>query len=139
MADPFSIAASVLTVLQVADSLITFIRDLKNASEEHKKVLAEVQSLQTVLRQVSESSLRTKMDIPEGDLYAGLQDSIKICRVHLEDLMVNLASMRGSGKTRNAVMWKLKRTEIKSTLADIERQKGTLLLALQNETKSVLL
>jgi hypothetical protein len=138
MADPLSITASVLTVLQVAESLTNFIRDLKNASEEHKKVLSEVQSLQSVLHQVYESSRRTELEISHRGLFEGPQDALEICRLHLEDLMNKLAPMRQPGKTCSSVMWKFKKTAIKNTLADIERQKGTLMLALQNETRSVL-
>ncbi|EXJ57413.1 hypothetical protein A1O7_07761 [Cladophialophora yegresii CBS 114405] len=141
MGDPFSIAASILTVLQVADSLVTFIRDLKNASEEHKNVQAEVQSLQSVLRQVYESSATTNAttgkDEFEGERFAGLEGPLETCRLHLEYLTVKLAPMHGFDKARKSVMWKMRRTEIRSILTDIERQKASLMLALQIETKSV--
>jgi hypothetical protein len=141
MGDPFSIAASVLTVLQVADSLITFIRDLKNASEEHKNVQAEVQSLQSVLRQVYESSATGNTiagrEGSKGGLLAGLKEPLDTCRLHLEYLTMKLAPMHGFDKARKSVMWKMRRTEIKSILTDIERQKASLMLALQIETKSV--
>ncbi|ETI25537.1 hypothetical protein G647_02310 [Cladophialophora carrionii CBS 160.54] len=142
MGDPVSIAASILTVLQVADSLVTFIRDLKNASEEHRNVQAEVQSLQSVLRQVYESSA-TANTTPrkegfEETPFTGLKDSLETCRLHLEYLTIKLAPMHSFDKARKSVMWKMRRTEIRSILTDIERQKASLMLALQIETKSVI-
>ncbi len=138
MGDPFSITASVLTVLQVADSLITFIRDLKNASEEHRRVLAEVHGLRNVLHEVEKSSIRAAKKMIQGDHFASLQEPLEICHMHLDDLKMTLAPMQGSGRARSSMMWKFKRPEIKNILADIERQKTALMMALQIETKFVL-
>ncbi|KIW26482.1 uncharacterized protein PV07_09574 [Cladophialophora immunda] len=138
MADPFSMAASILTVLQVADSIITFIRDLKNASDEHKSLLAEMESLHSVLGQVyevAENAGNPRAGAGRPTL-ASIKEPLNRCRSSLEALMVRLDQMHGLDKARKALVWKRQRTDTRNLLADIEREKTLLMLALQIEAQT---
>lgn len=138
MADPLSITASVLTVLQVAESLVNFIREVKNASEEQKKVLKEVLSVKSVLRQLYNTFKDAgKHGFPGDAIWENLKEPLEICQSSLESLMDKLNPMHGFDKACKSVMWKFQRNEIRNILADLERQKSTLILALHLELRYV--
>lgn len=111
-ADPLGISASILTALQVATAVVSFIRDLKDASHALRKAQAEIEDLQVVLSRVKE--LYEKVEIPEEHTekltcsHVPLQE----CLPQLEKLRGKFSSVRGLDRTRRAVTWKFQQGEI---------------------------
>lgn len=135
MADPFSITASALTVLQVAAGVVNCIRALRDASHELKKVQADIESLQTVLSRVRE--LCEHADKP-GSMAQNLECyhlPLKECLEQLEKLRGKFQPINSLNRARKSMAWKFHQGDIKDILSSIERQKSMLMVGLQVETQ----
>ncbi|KAK5050389.1 hypothetical protein LTR84_003670 [Exophiala bonariae] len=137
MADPFSISASILTVLQVAASLVSLIRDLKDASRELKKLQLEIEGLQTILSRVKDLSEKTETPEEQTEKVVCSHAPLQECLAQLTKLMEKFSPVRGVIRPSRAISWKLQQGEIKQAIASIERQKTLLIVGLQVDTQSL--
>jgi hypothetical protein len=147
--DPLSITASIIAVLQAANAVISVCYDYRSALKETPwaltKVADEVKSLRVVLETleaISRDLAFTKTG-PQSRLAAlellcapdgGLLD---ICLSDLSSLEKKLSSPswydKIGPKRRAAIKatgWRLKETDAKEALINIERYKSTLTLAI---------
>ncbi len=138
MADPVSATASIITVIQVAGSLIAFVKDLKDTTAELRDVLAELNNLHNVLNHVLECHRAADRDGQVADILPCSRVPLKECEALLKRLRKKLESMSNFGRTRKVMTWKLQQTEIKNILSRIERQKALLNTSLHIETRYVL-
>ncbi|KAG8534359.1 uncharacterized protein KY384_001203 [Bacidia gigantensis] len=133
MADPFSLAASIITVVQATSYAIKFIGEVKDSSHECSKLLVELSmtagildSLKNLLESDSESSwLATAKSLakPQGPL--------KEFGALVERLISKLKPATGLRRAGKAIAWPFRREEVKDMLATIERQKTMFVLALE--------
>ena len=136
MADPLSISASIIAVLQFTSTVIGYISEVSTASKDHQRVLLEVRSTQGIL-----SALR---DLGEN---AGWTDSwiltmkslnvsggpLEQFKTALERLALKLKPVDGWELARRALAWPFQKEEVNEILRLIERQKTLFSLALQND------
>ncbi|KAK7885641.1 hypothetical protein LTR67_009992 [Exophiala xenobiotica] len=125
MADPLSITASIVAVVQVSGAIIQAITGLKAATKNIKKLEHEIKSIRSVLLPALE-----RLERLGGD-EVGLLDEFRLQLEHLEKW---LAPAIGLKKLLKAVSWKLKHAEVKDILDTIERQKTLFVLTLQSES-----
>ncbi len=136
MADPLSISGSIVAVLQLTSTVVHYINDVKDASEERLRIRDEISStsfllymLKDRIQQAHSSELWLSMvqslDVPKGPL-----EQFKRA---LEQLASRLAPCQGLKKIRNALTWPFQREEIEEILSTIERQKSLFDLTLQND------
>jgi hypothetical protein len=136
MTDPVSVSATILTILQVAASVVSFIRDLKDASQALKKLQAEIEDLQVVLSHVKELGGKVEISDEHTEKLVCSHVPLQECLAQLEKLKDKFGPIRGLDRTRRAVTWKFQQGEINQILASIERQKTLLMVGLQVETQS---
>lgn len=132
MADPLSVAASIVTVLQLAQSVVQGIQVVKDSSKERKTVRDEVIYLSGLLfnlkggleRHQLNQELLSSLDTPLGPL-AQLKDAVE----QLSALLIPSTGLRNVGKT---LFWAHQKDKVNDLLRKIERQKTFILFALEN-------
>ena len=68
MADPLSISASIIAILQLSGTVITYLSAVKGASKDRQRLLIEVSAVRGLL-----SSLKDVVEIPElKDAFKGI-------------------------------------------------------------------
>lgn len=136
MADPLSITAGIIAVLQLTTTAVQYLNDVKDAPAERHRILIEVSTLSgflLTLKALAESmqtndlqaSALRSLNVPDGPL-----EQIKSA---LERLLSTIKPARGLQRVSTSLTWTLKKTDVNNILASIERQKVLFLLAMQND------
>ena len=135
MADPLSISASIISVLQLSKSLVDYINQVKTATEDCRLILTEVTSSSFILSLVNDKVLQNQgeswsasvasLAMPEGPL--------KQFEGALKRLALKLKPASGTKKAIKAIRWPFEKGEVHEVLESIERQKSLFNLALQND------
>ena len=147
--DPLSVTASIITVLQAANAVISVCYDysaaIKNSPWELPRVIEEVKSLRNVLETLDQLAKRAESADPATEaqlpalklLCEPVAGPLAMTLVELEALEKKLAPPSWSGQAgsrRRAIIqvlgWPLKEGDTKKILENIERFKTTLNLAI---------
>jgi Fungal N-terminal domain of STAND proteins len=134
MADPLSITASIVAVVQVSAIVLKSLGDLKDTPRDLRRLRTEIDNLQSILIPALERLKRAKEEKLTIEQLLSAQGPLEEFRVLLEHLKKKLAPAAGLNKARRAVTWQFQKGEIKDILSTIERQKSLFALALQTET-----
>jgi len=137
MADPLSITASIVAVVQISSIILKSLGNLKDTPGDLRRLRRELDGLQSVLLPALERLKRHEEDMAMIQLlnaHAPLEEF----RILLEHLKKKLASVVNLNKARRAVAWQFQKGEFKSILGTIERQKTLFVLALQSGNYSML-
>jgi hypothetical protein len=139
--DPFSLTVSVLTVAQIAGSLVTignsYCRSCRSQSEEIQRLVREIGLLSGVLNSIS-----TAVDSGGGATPPHiLEGPLETCKTELLDLHEFLLKQL-KGKNRflrlgRRMTWPMREQETKEWIGRIERSKKTFMLALQADERCV--
>ena len=136
MADPLCISASIIAVLQLTSTVVQYINDVKDASEERLRIRDEISSTSFLLYMLKDRIQQAR----SGELWLSSVQSLDVpngpldqFRRALEQLASRLAPSKGLRKIRKALVWPFQREEIKEILSTIERQKLLFDLTLQND------
>jgi hypothetical protein len=139
--DPLSISISVLTLLQLTEKFISYIKQTKNARKEQARVLGEMSSLVWLLRElqecIDEHSSRDLWLLATSGLTTrgGPLDQYKHT---LETLASKIIPRHGLHKAGQVLVWKFSKEEVNGLLSQIERVKSLVLIALELDHRSVL-
>lgn len=143
--DPLSVTANVITVLELANSVLTICFEtsaaLKNEPWALSKLQHEVQGLRNVLETLQKDSVSSGHDERRKLLYQWLCDEeegpLARCRWELEQLKSRIGTPPSNSKSfshRRALgqvlSWQIKEHHAKASVEVIERCKTTILLAL---------
>lgn len=133
MTDPLSVAASITALLGLTTSLVEYINGTINASEDKKKLSAEIHdtavilaTLQDLIQSHSQEDLLSE---------AGNLQALARILVSLEKALLPLkARLNNDGrlKLKGILAWPFHEKEVRETLAAAERHKMLLSLSLQD-------
>ena len=141
MAEPLSIGASIIAVLQLTATVYKYVNCVKESSQERSRLRDGIASACTPLYM-----LRDRLD--EAGQDASLLSSVQSLggqngpldqfKKLLESLADRLASVdskyRKLGELRRNLGWPFRKDEVESILRAMESQKSLFHLALQNDT-----
>lgn len=141
MAEPFSIGASIIAVLQLTATVYKYVNCVKDSSQERSRLRDGIASACTPLYM-----LRDRLD--EAGQDASLLASVRSLGAQdgpldqfkkiLESLADRVTSIDGKsrklGELRRSLEWPFRKDEIESMLRAMESQKSLFHLALQNDT-----
>jgi len=140
MADPLSVTASIIAVLQLSSTVLRYLLDVKGASEERKVLIREISFTRGILSALNEivddvrvsdetwsATIRSLVD-PDGPLRV-LMTTFQ----QLETKLKGSASEAGIKTAANSLRWPFKQSEVEKILRILQRQKSTLPLALEND------
>lgn len=132
MADPLSISASIVAVVQVSVAVVRYLGDVKDTSHDVDRLRREIGSLQNVLLPALQRLKRSEDgNLAPERLTEAQNGPLQELRVMLEGLEKRLAPTAGLRKARKAVTWPFQKSEIINIVDAIERQKSMFILMLQ--------
>jgi hypothetical protein len=136
MADPLSISASIIAVLQLSGTVIEYLNDVKGASEDRYRLLNEVTSISGLLYFLKDRATQSQYGDSWSMTLASLntpQGPLEQFKSALERLALKLAPVEGWMRVGKALAWPFRKEEIKEIFSAIERHKSLFNLALQND------
>lgn len=133
--DPLSITASIAAILQLASSVVSYLTAIKDASDDRRRLIAELGSITGLLYLLRDSANNSitalrSLSTPDGPLKQ-LTDSLNELASKLRPASTGLS------KASKSFLWPFQKNEIKGILARIERFKTLFCLALQNDNNQL--
>ena len=132
--DPLSITASIITVLDLTATVISFLNGIKNASKERARCAIEasnVCNLLTNLRYRLEEATPEDPWFKELHALASENGPLDQFKGTLEQLISRLTPVDGLKGIRSAIVWKLDKAEVNDIISKIERFKSLIQIALE--------
>ena len=148
MSDPLSITASIIALLQLANSAAQYLRTVKDASKDCNRLVVEISSLRGILSELSD---RFEDENNKDSEEANCDDvtawsatlpmltepggPLEILNTALQELKSRLeksSSATGVKKLKNSLLWPFTQNQTEDLLRVIERQKSLVGLALEN-------
>ena len=135
--DPLSIAASIISILQLATTLTGYLNSVRNATAEQREVAIEASNLYGLL-----TSLRFRVEAAQSadpwfqqvkllGLKNGPLDQLKNS---LETMIRKLSSSsRKRDQIKSALMWNFTKSEVEEVLKRMERLKSLITCALTTD------
>ncbi|KAL8938553.1 MAG: hypothetical protein Q9211_003158 [Gyalolechia sp. 1 TL-2023] len=136
MADPLSIAASVLTVagvgIKLTTTLYTLVDAMRNANVEIELITSEIAVFSSTLDQVHDYMI-TSRALYSTNLMINLKKLLETCtRVYSEiEKILKLGKTGKSYKLTSHMMWALRREKLRPMRLNLESLKTTLMVMLQ--------
>ncbi|TEY70400.1 hypothetical protein BOTCAL_0104g00090 [Botryotinia calthae] len=150
--DPLSLYASLIAVLQITGSLISFCYDyrqgVKHASKEIVQISDELNSLRDILDSLLKLAERAESNgfsqLKTFKLLLKDDGPLFVCKTELEKLRGKLekggvGGSEGRRAIRERLVWPLKEGEVRKTLVVLERWKSTLALGLSADQTNLAL
>ncbi|KAK3176371.1 hypothetical protein OEA41_007694 [Lepraria neglecta] len=139
MGDPLSVTTSINPVLQLATSVAVYLRDVKDASKDCKKLVLEISCIHGILATLSD----TISDVEDSDAWAvtiktlaepdGPLTILQTLLKQLEAKLSKCASATGFKKSSKSLLWPFSSKKTEEAVRAVERQKSLLTLALEND------
>jgi hypothetical protein len=138
MSEELDITSGIITVVQLAQKVIQYVLEVKEADHDRRHILNEITSAQSFL-----SLLKDKAECPGARSDAALFNTLKALnqpngplaqfKAALERIASKLKPLKGLKKGYKALAWPFEKGEINEILKGLERQKALFGLALQND------
>jgi hypothetical protein len=137
MADPLSISASIIALLQASGTLVRYIKSAKDADKDIKAFQIEVINVRGLLFSLKDLLPDTESGeeslLPVFECLGGQDGPLKQFEVILGDLITQLQPKDGLKKAGQLLCWHFKKEDIKNLIGIVERYKTLFSLALQND------
>ena len=136
MTDPLSVSASIIAVLQLTGTIVSYLRDVREASEERQRILNEITSASGMLyclKDLVEREQHADPSLTAARLLCVKGGPLYQFKQALERLASKLTPSTGFREAGKSVLWPFQKREISEILGIIERQKTYFVLALQNK------
>jgi hypothetical protein len=135
MSDPLSVSASIIAVLQLTGSIISYLKDVHDAPQDRINFLVEISGLDGLLDALQKRVQEAKSGDPwlfELQALAVENGPLDQFNSDLKRLASKLEPLNGLKEVTRRLTWKFSRTEIKNILSKIERIKTLVTFALTN-------
>jgi hypothetical protein len=139
MSDPLSATASVITVLELAKAVQSYLLAVKDAPKECKKLLLDISYIHGLLDILH----GTMIEVDNAADWAGTtrvlarSDSpianIKALLEPLEAKLKKQAGRSGVAKFTGYIIWPLSKSQTEAVLQAVKRQQDLLMIALDND------
>lgn len=134
--DPLSVSASIIALLQLTGTVISYLSDVSDGPRELQRVRREISSALGILIMLQDQANQAT----QGDSFSSTLKSLNVpygpfeqFHTALERLALKLAPVQGWRKIRKAFKWPFEKEEIHEILDIIERQKSLFSLARQSD------
>ena len=137
MAEALGIAGSLISILELCMKVTIYVKTAKGAAKQKAELKSEIESLAVLIGGLYDSpdnegwkETMTHLVKENGPLH--------ILETKLSSLTDKLAPRSGRGRHKLEVLaWPFEEKEVNDTIQLIERQKSTLSLLLNNETRLI--
>lgn len=132
--DPLSITASIIALLQLTNTVIGYLSDVKDASTDRERCALEASNLYSLLLTLRFRLEERRSNEPwyAAALALGVENGPLDQYKHaLEQLQTKITSGSGIKKMGNTLLWKFSKEEVTSILSRMERLKTLVQIALE--------
>ncbi|KAL8838546.1 MAG: hypothetical protein Q9170_002088 [Blastenia crenularia] len=140
MADPLSASSGIITILDLASSVVQYLKAVKDASDDRRKLILEIGSITGFLYLLKDSAEASSAPATSTTLQSLCipQGPLAQFETALNKIASKLRPTHGSfRRTGRALLWPFQKSEIADILYRIERQKTMFGLALQNDSNGL--
>jgi len=136
--DPLSLSASIAGLITMADVIVRngfkYISEVKEADNSIRDLFCEVNLLVGTLHSLRNIAQRFEVD-DSSHTYAMRIDHVNACDKTLYKIQLQLDKIsntkdRSISRTKKRLLWPLSQSETRTILAEVERHKSTMSLAL---------
>ncbi|KAI1074797.1 hypothetical protein F5B20DRAFT_426973 [Whalleya microplaca] len=141
MTDPFSTAASIITVLQLCASIAGCINTATGARKERERLLGEIRACEQIICKLKNHADGSEEDTAWLETVKALEAPdapLGRLRIALSTVESKLRPKEGIQKTLASLKWPFSEKEVEKMFAAIEREKALLELALQNNSRKLI-
>jgi hypothetical protein len=134
MMDPLSVSASIIAILQLSGTLVGYIRDVKDASEDQRRILHEVTMAMKLferLKQKAERKERNDTWSEELKLLNERNGPLEQVNEALTALGSLVKPEKGLRKVVKRLAWPFRKNNAKDILLVIERLKSHFIILRQ--------
>ena len=128
--------ANLTTVIRLANTATTYLREVKNGPEDRTKLRDEIRSTQYLLESLKDrvdDSITFKKDLASIRATTLLGGSLDKLTTALEQLIDKIAPKDDFARRTRSLVWPFKKEDVSALLDTIERQTSAFSLALQND------
>jgi hypothetical protein len=137
--DGLSGAASVIAVIQIAQSIASGLKDyyegVRDARDDIRRLYASVRSLEAILSRIQD--ILNRQDEALAESMQSIESSLRQSELDLTNLQFDLQGSQGKlhryGKAVQSLTWPFKKKDVDNTVTALERNKSALALALNTE------
>jgi hypothetical protein len=134
--DGLSVAASIIAVLQLTNSVVGYLNDIKDAPKECQQCTIEACNLQNLL-----TNLRYRLEQARaGDPWFTAVRALNVENGPLDQYKQALEQLRSkvdvgssANKMKRSLIWKFSKVEVAGILARMERLKSVVSIALEED------
>ena len=141
MADPLSVTSGIIAILQLASSVVQYLKIVRDASDERQKLITEIGSVTGFLYLLNDSVDGPYRANAQSTTYRSLylaNGPLDQFKASLNELAAKLRPAHGGHRrTGKALLWPFQKSEISDILYRIERQKTMIGLAWQNDNNEL--
>lgn len=140
MADPLSITASIIAVIQLSSAVVGYVIGVGGATKERKRLRDEVRACGFILQQLKDNVDDTEEGKTWSETIKALQGPdapLGRLWVALSIVKVTLEPKKGLEKALASLKWPFDEKEVAEIIGSIEREKSLLELALTNDCRYV--
>ncbi|RMZ86707.1 hypothetical protein DV736_g6069, partial [Chaetothyriales sp. CBS 134916] len=134
--DPLSVTASIIAVLQLTSTLTSYIRDVRHATREQRKVAMEASNLNSLLTNLQyrvEDAQSSEPWFNQVRLLAIQGGPLDQFKEMLEKMVKQIQSSRKRDQIKSSLMWTFTQTEVENALNRMERLKSLIQCALTED------
>lgn len=135
MGDPLSVTVSIIAVLQLTATLVSYVNDVKDAPSDQARFATEAKSLSDLLTKlicrVNEGKDKSEGWYKEVEALGEPDGPLGLYEAALEKLKRKIKNREGLAKIGNMLVWKFIKEEVASILLQIERIKNLIQIAIQ--------
>jgi len=136
MADPLSIAGSIIGVLQLSAKVCCYIVSVAGATKQRVQLLEEIRGCESVLLQLQVIVDDAKTDATKiVSLLAGSDGPFQRLRFAFEAIQKELTPKAGLGKVVSTLGWPFTERQVSGLVSAIQREKALLLVALTADSR----
>ncbi|KAF2121937.1 hypothetical protein BDV96DRAFT_134213 [Lophiotrema nucula] len=143
--DPLSVAASIITIVQVANAITIICLDASSKSNSARlnirRILDDVNSLRTVLEGlaclVADGHEKSATDLPNLQALATKDGPLSRCKTELEELQAEL--QKAVNTKTGMITWIFREKEVNARLERVSRVRQSLQLALTTDQTTIIL
>ena len=134
MADPLSITASLIAVLQLSTVVVKYLRDVSESGGLKNTLLLEISATKGILETLEDHAANAQETDPVLENVELLQEPLKNHTALLKKLESILLASSKLKKLGKALKWPFEKSDILETLAALERSKTLFGLALHADS-----
>ncbi|KAI9878906.1 MAG: hypothetical protein M1830_010154 [Pleopsidium flavum] len=131
MADPVSLSASIVSLLQLTATVVRYLHDVKDASGDIRRLLVEISSIRGLLIGLKDLATLDEKWVYTIRALDGPNGPLLQFKCAIESLATKLMPVVGLAKIGRSLAWPFQKGEIEDVLRRIERHKALFALALE--------